>query len=71
MEKNIVKLDQNGTKGFSMVLFSIRLGEQHSTNPVKPNVAKYDFPSLKFSSFMDCAWQLEGASLHLEKVSCT
>ena len=64
-------LEEIDTKVFSTVFIKIGLAEQHIKMIGKPNVAKYDFFIFKLSSFMDGAWQLEGASLHLEMVPCT
>ena len=43
MEKNMVNLEQIGTKSFSKVFISIELAEQHSKAIGKSNVARYDF----------------------------
>ena len=73
----MINLDQTVTKGFPTVWVSFELTEQHSENRGILNVQKYVFFStLKFTSLMDVhgrivELQLQGASLHLEKVSCT
>ena len=67
----MVNFEQIATKGCATVFISIGLAEEHSKNRVKSSFAKYDFFIFKLLSFMDSAWKLEGASLHLEKVSCT
>ena len=51
----MVNLEKIITKGFSTVLISIGLAEQHNKNLGKSNASKYGFSLLKFSIFMESA----------------